>query len=121
LVSNQTRQIESVDEFNEKLNGLIDEDLKHIDETWDPTMDCPYKHFLIAIEEVAQTVALPDGKKKRPPWLKKSEESIIQAIRSRGKAHQVHRESQTKYSHQTLHLSQRALSAAKAMARAIWL
>jgi hypothetical protein len=39
---------ESVNEFNEKLDGLINEDLKHIDETWDPAMDCPYERLSIA-------------------------------------------------------------------------
>jgi hypothetical protein len=71
---------EYVDKFNEKLDRLIDEDLKHIHQTWDPTMNCPYKRLLISIKEAARRVSLSDGKKERPPWFEKSKETIMQAI-----------------------------------------
>jgi hypothetical protein len=86
-------------------------------------MECgPYVRLSNAIEEAARSVAMSNGRRKRPPWfemLKKNK--IMRLIKNRDTAHISHKESPTEESRQTLHLRNRALTTAKAMAKVKWL
>jgi hypothetical protein len=81
---------ESVDKFNDELNGLINEELRHIDAKWEPEMDCPHKRLSKAIKKTATpTVAPSNGKKKIPPWFEMSKATIMRANKNRDGAHLV--------------------------------
>jgi hypothetical protein len=112
---------ESVDEFNEELDGRIDEELSNIDESWAPGMDCPYEQLSNAMEEAARTVAPSNGERKRPPWFENSEKEIMSSIRDRDQAHIAHNERPTEESRKTLRISRRALTSVKATAKVKWL
>jgi hypothetical protein len=57
----------SVEEFNEELDGHIDEELRNIDEQWEPGMDCPYERLSNASSPFA---FCPPDQKVEPciPW-----------------------------------------------------
>jgi hypothetical protein len=73
------------------------------------------------MEETARTVAPSNGERKRPPWFELSEDKIMNSIQSRDQAHLEHKERPTEERRQTLRLSRRVLTTAKALAKVRWL
>jgi exonuclease III len=112
---------ESVDEFNDALEERIDEELRNIDQTWHPEMECPYERLSNAMEEAARAVAPSNGARKRPPWFEMSENEIMRSIKNRDNAHTAHKVSHNEETRQALRLSRRELTATKATAKAKWL
>jgi hypothetical protein len=88
---------------------------------WHPGMECPYECLSNTIKEAARAVAPSNGRKKRPPWFKMSEDKILKAIRTRDEVHRKHQENTTEESKQTLCLSRCELSAVKATGKVTWL